>query len=58
MCMGDQLAKMELFIFFTSMVQQMKFSLPHGRDAIPLDGLLDIVHRPKPFEIVVSEWSD
>ncbi|XP_782309.3 cytochrome P450 2J5 [Strongylocentrotus purpuratus] len=58
MCMGDQLAKMELFLFFTMIVQQIKFSLPPGADPLPMDGLLEIARKPKPFQVQVSAWSD
>nr|XP_054748505.1 cytochrome P450 2J6-like isoform X1 [Lytechinus pictus] len=58
MCMGDQLAKMELFIFFTSMVQQIKFTIPSGDGPLPMDGLLDLARKPKPFQVQVSAWSN
>lgn len=58
MCMGDQLAKMELFLFFTLIVQQIKFSLPPGADPLPMDGLLELARKPKPFQVQVSAWSD
>ncbi|XP_078575958.1 cytochrome P450 2D15-like [Branchiostoma floridae x Branchiostoma japonicum] len=50
-CLGDQLAKFELFLFFTSMLQQFTFKLPEGAPTPDTEGIFGLVFTPKPFEI-------
>jgi len=57
-CMGEQLAKMELFLFFTTIVQQLRFSVPPGTEAPSFESVLEMVRRPKDYNVVVSEWDD
>ncbi|XP_078605868.1 cytochrome P450 2J4-like [Branchiostoma floridae x Branchiostoma japonicum] len=45
-CPGDQLAKMELFLFFTTLLQNFTFSLPEGVTSYPTEGEFGIVLRP------------
>ena len=56
--MGEQLAKMELFLFFTTMLQQLRFSLAPGEEVPSYDGLLDFVRYPNDYKIKVSVWED
>ena len=56
--MGEQLAKMELFLFFTTVVQQLRFSLAPGQDAPSYDSIMDFIRRPKDYQVVVSSWDD
>ncbi|XP_791794.1 cytochrome P450 2C15 [Strongylocentrotus purpuratus] len=54
-CLGEQLAKMELFLFFTNILQQFKITLPPG-----VQPNYDFGHRvttlvPKAYEIILEE---
>ncbi|KAL2089548.1 hypothetical protein ACEWY4_014236 [Coilia grayii] len=49
-CPGEQLARMELFLFFSSLMQRFRFQAPDG---LPLrtEGVVGITSGPKPFNI-------
>uniref|UniRef100_A0A8C5D655 Cytochrome P450 2J6-like n=1 Tax=Gouania willdenowi TaxID=441366 RepID=A0A8C5D655_GOUWI len=49
-CLGENLAKMELFLFFTSFMQQFTFSMPAGVKPV-MDYRFGITLSPQPFEI-------
>ncbi|XP_075069863.1 cytochrome P450 2D20-like isoform X2 [Mixophyes fleayi] len=50
-CVGEQLARMDLFIFFTSLLQRFEFHIPddqpHPRD----DPLFTFNFSPRPFQV-------
>ena len=48
-CLGDKLAKTELFIFCTTLLQ--KFEFRTGEEPPSLQGVSKMTHGPKPFEI-------
>ncbi|RXG56321.1 cytochrome P450 2L1 [Armadillidium vulgare] len=52
-CLGESLARMELFIFLTSLAQNFSFSSPPGKniDLIPSD--IPIINRPKMEQDIV-----
>ncbi|XP_022083237.1 cytochrome P450 2J1-like [Acanthaster planci] len=50
-CLGEQLAKMELFIFFTHLLHQFTFRKPEGSPPLSLKGHLGITLAPMPFEV-------
>ncbi|XP_071854953.1 cytochrome P450 2U1-like isoform X1 [Apostichopus japonicus] len=54
-CMGESLAKMELFLFFTGMLSQFSFAIPEGTPPPSLEGDLSVTYMPKPFEVVIRE---
>ncbi|KAL6483913.1 hypothetical protein MHYP_G00087860 [Metynnis hypsauchen] len=51
-CPGETLARTELFIFFTSLLQRLKFSWPPGAPRPNMDGIMGIVRSPFPFETI------
>uniref|UniRef100_A0A3B4EDT9 Uncharacterized protein n=1 Tax=Pygocentrus nattereri TaxID=42514 RepID=A0A3B4EDT9_PYGNA len=51
-CLGENLARTELFIFFTSLLQRLKFSWPPGAPPANMDGLVGTVRSPFPFNTV------
>ncbi|KAL0157777.1 hypothetical protein M9458_045853, partial [Cirrhinus mrigala] len=50
MCPGEQLARMELFLFFTSLMQHFTF-LPLEGQTLSLKGTIGVSSAPEPFQI-------
>ncbi|XP_076471536.1 cytochrome P450 2U1-like isoform X2 [Babylonia areolata] len=48
-CLGESLARMELFLYLTSMVQHFRFLPPEDGQLPSLEGDIGLVHVPKPF---------
>ncbi|KAM4595017.1 cytochrome P450 2U1 isoform 1-T1 [Fundulus diaphanus] len=53
-CMGEQLAKMELFLTVTGLLQAFRFRLPDGKPAPSLQGRFGLTLAPCPFAVSVS----
>ncbi|XP_069006178.1 cytochrome P450 2J4-like [Embiotoca jacksoni] len=49
-CLGEQLARMELFLFFTSLLQRFSFSAPAGEKP-SLEFKLGATRCPKPYRL-------
>uniref|UniRef100_A0A673GBL3 Cytochrome P450 2J2-like n=1 Tax=Sinocyclocheilus rhinocerous TaxID=307959 RepID=A0A673GBL3_9TELE len=49
-CLGEQLARMELFLFFSSLLQRFTFSSPAGVEP-SLDFKMGATHCPQPYEL-------
>uniref|UniRef100_A0A672TA22 Cytochrome P450 2B4-like n=1 Tax=Sinocyclocheilus grahami TaxID=75366 RepID=A0A672TA22_SINGR len=51
-CLGEILAKTELFLFITSLLQRSRFSWPPGVKWPDMNGIVGIVRSPEPFDII------
>ncbi|XP_067312745.1 cytochrome P450 2K1-like [Pseudorasbora parva] len=52
-CLGESLARMELFLFFTSLIQSYRFTTPPGVSVKDLDlkGIVGITLNPSPHKL-------
>ncbi|NXG41960.1 CP2DE protein, partial [Psilopogon haemacephalus] len=48
-CLGEQLARMELFLFFTSLLQKFTFVLPKDKPRPQEDGHFALTNSPHPY---------
>ncbi|NXP14729.1 CP2D3 protein, partial [Thinocorus orbignyianus] len=48
-CLGEQLARMELFIFFTTLMQKFTFVIPEDQPRPRQDGHFALVYTPYPY---------
>ncbi|XP_038056997.1 cytochrome P450 2J6-like isoform X2 [Patiria miniata] len=53
MCIGEQLAKMELFIFLTHLFHQFTIKKPDGSPPISFKGVMGVTLSPLPYEVCV-----
>ncbi|XP_042369694.1 cytochrome P450 2U1, partial [Plectropomus leopardus] len=53
-CMGEQLAKMELFLTVSSLLQAFRFRLPEGTPLPSLNGRFGLTLAPCPYTVCVS----
>ncbi|XP_069031646.1 cytochrome P450 17A2 isoform X2 [Embiotoca jacksoni] len=52
-CVGESLARVELFLLLSSLLQRMSFWLPDGVPPPNLQGRLGVVLQPLPYKVVV-----
>ncbi|XP_051573056.1 cytochrome P450 2K1-like [Myxocyprinus asiaticus] len=59
MCAGESLARMELFLFFTSLLQHFRFTPPPGvsGDELDLKGIVGITLNPSPHKLCAIKRS-
>ncbi|XP_075047316.1 cytochrome P450 2J2-like [Mixophyes fleayi] len=50
-CLGEQLARYELFIFFTTLMQSFKFQLPQGVTEVNTKYVFSLTLQPHPYKI-------
>ncbi|KAM9477787.1 cytochrome P450 2U1 [Clarias gariepinus] len=53
-CMGEQLAKMELFLMFSSLMQAYTFRLPEGHQPLSMHGRFGLTLAPCRFSVCVT----
>ncbi|XP_056305376.1 cytochrome P450 2B1-like [Danio aesculapii] len=51
-CLGESLARTELFLFATVLLQRIHFSWPPDAKPIDMDGIVGIVRYPQTFSII------
>ncbi|XP_056304925.1 cytochrome P450 2B4-like isoform X2 [Danio aesculapii] len=51
-CLGEMLARTELFLFITSLLQRIQFSWPPDAKPIDMDGIMGLVRCPQTFNVV------
>ncbi|KAM3619802.1 uncharacterized protein V6R79_013730 [Siganus canaliculatus] len=49
-CLGESLAKMELFLFFVGLLQKFTFSVPDGEE-LSTEGITGMTRVPLPFKV-------
>nr|XP_056705955.1 cytochrome P450 2J2-like [Euleptes europaea] len=50
-CLGEQLARTELFIFFISLMRTFTFQLPEGIKELSKEGIIGATLTPKPYKL-------
>ena len=56
-CVGEHLAKMEIFLLFTTLMQRCSVGKAEG-DSLSFEPLGKLSHRPKPFRVVVKDRNE
>ncbi|XP_073535661.1 cytochrome P450 2D17-like isoform X4 [Phyllobates terribilis] len=54
-CVGEQLARMDLFIFFTSLLQRFEFRIPDDQPFPRHDPVFTFNYSPHPFQVCCKE---
>ncbi|XP_063531190.1 cytochrome P450 18a1-like [Cydia strobilella] len=51
LCLGEQMAKTEIFLFFANIMNGYKFYLPEGEPMPELEGVMATFHAPLPYKL-------
>ena len=50
-CLGEQLARQELFLFFTHLIQNFEFKVPDGETKPPQKGIWALTYKPPIYNV-------
>ncbi|KAL8615097.1 hypothetical protein ACOMHN_009173 [Nucella lapillus] len=50
-CLGESLARMELFLYLATLIQHFRFLPPEEGQLPSLEGILGLTHAPAPFKV-------
>lgn len=53
-CLGETLARMELFLFFSSLLHTFHISVPKGETLPSLQGITGITISPNPYKVCLT----
>lgn len=54
-CMGEDLAKVELFVFFTTLMQRFTFKCPVGHPPPSLNAVMGVSLQPLPYSLYIEK---
>ena len=54
MCLGEQLARQELFIFFSNLLHSFDIRLPDGAPEYDMDGVWKFVLKPPEYDVILT----
>lgn len=57
-CLGEMLARMELFLFFSNFFHSFDISIPEDENPPTLKGIAGITISPKPFNVILEPRSN
>ena len=52
-CIGEHLAKMEVYLFFAYFMHQFTFKKPDNSPPLSLEGVTGLTYSPSPFELSI-----
>ena len=58
LCIGEPLARMELFLIFTNLLQQLKFTKVSLTEDLSTEGIQALTLTPQPYEVIATpRWA-
>ncbi|KAH3691300.1 cytochrome P450 2U1-like [Dreissena polymorpha] len=54
-CIGESIARIELFLYVTRIVQNVEFKLPAGCKRTTLNGVFGITYRPEDYNVDIAK---